>query len=193
MHTTTLREDYQRFSSVLPLNILRKIFTQTYPWVWCEYAFNKLSPPRPPRFPLGPPLALGLRRVLIAPHPNLPPPHRLRVIRAVRALGLAFEEGGGALLGAEGFRGAVRQVAGDGLFGAADGHFVEGVLAEIGAFRAGFRQGDGAVGAGAHVVDMGFGEIAALAFRGARLVSARGGDAGLGVAVGFGSSGQARG
>lgn len=114
-----------------------------------------LLSPRPPRFPLRPPLALRLGGVLIAPHANLPPPHRLGILGAVRALGLAFEEGGGALLGAEGFRGAVRQVAGDGFFGAADGHFVERVLSEEGFAR---RLRDVA----AHLVQMRFAEERAL-------------------------------
>ena len=114
-----------------------------------------LLSPRPPRFPLRPPLALRLRRVLIAPDANLPPPHRLGILGTACTLGRAFEEGGGALLGAEGFRGAVRQVAGDGLFGAADGHFVERVLAEEG-FSRWLRD------VAAHLVQMRFAEERAL-------------------------------
>lgn len=73
-----------------------------------------------------------------------------------------------ALLGADGFRGAVRQVAGDGFFGAADGHFVERVPAEEGSARRGrdvaahlvqvrlAEEGALGVGARAHVVERGF-------------------------------------
>lgn len=93
--------------------------------------------PRPPRFSLGPPLALRFRRVLVAPGADLRAPHRLGVFGAVCAVGVGFGEGGGAFLGAEGFRGAVRQGAGDGFFGAADGHFVERVPAEEGFARRG--------------------------------------------------------
>lgn len=138
--------------------ILRGVFSEE----------RAVLPPRPPRFSLGPPLALGLRRVLIAPHPDLPAPHRLGVLGAAGPFGLGFGEGGGAFLGAEGFRGAVRQGAGDGFFGAADGHFVEGVPAEEGFSRRGrdvaahlvqvrlAEERALGVGARAHVVERGF-------------------------------------
>lgn len=64
-------------------------------------------PPRPSRLPLCSPLALRLRRILIAPRANLPPANRFRVVGAGGAFGVAFQQGGMALLGGEGFRRAL--------------------------------------------------------------------------------------
>lgn len=72
------------------------------------------------------------------------------------------------LLGGEGFRRALGQVAGDGFFGAADGHFVEAVLAkqrlaggrgDVSAHLVQLRlaeEGAFGIGARAHVVERGF-------------------------------------
>lgn len=95
-------------------------------------SIKKVLPPRPPGFPLRAPLALRLSRILIAPDANLTAHERFGVVGAVRALRLAFQQRRGAFLAGEGFVRAGGEGAGDGFFGAADGHFVQAVLAEQG-------------------------------------------------------------
>lgn len=140
------------------------------------------SPSRSPRLALGAALALLIHRILVGAGAGagaddgagvLGPPHQVRLANRLRLLGRTIlpHQGGGWLR-------LLRDLASHRFFGAADGHFVEGVFPEVGAFRARFRQGDGGVGAGAHVVDMGLGEIAALALGRAGFVAAGGGDAG---------------
>ena len=79
--------------------------------------------------------------------------------------GVAVGIRGGARVGRGWGAGLLRPGAADRLFGAADGHFVEAVLAEIGGF-AGRAGRAGGVGAGAHVVEAGFLEVARLCFFG---------------------------
>lgn len=102
-------------------------------------------PPRPPRLPLRPALPLLLARILITSRADLAAQEGAGVV----AFRLALQQRREALAGfGDGFR---RKLAGDRFFGAADGHFVEVVLAEQ-------RWLGGLGDVAAHVVEVGFGE-----------------------------------
>src|SRR5687768_3110969 len=102
---------------------------------------------------LGPRLALDVGGVLVGAGAGFAADEGAGVVffgAVSDVVGEAFQERGMALLGAQRFRRALGQGAGGGFFGAADGHLVQRVLAE---------QRLGAIGAGAHVVERGFGEV----------------------------------
>lgn len=124
------------------------------------------SPPRSPRLALRAALALEVGRVLVGAGTGagaddgagvVITPHQVRLANRLRLLGRTIlsrkGRGGSARL--------FRQLAGDRFFGAADGQFVEGILAEI-------AGGFGVFGR----------EAAAAAQRGAGFVAAGGGEAG---------------